>query len=152
MNPMKKHLSFGATFFAFCVLAPATMAQSQDARVVNYARRVKASTLDSSLPRTTVEAWFRSVVGPKAKITWEANDCGEQTGGPEPAKVDGPMCAQVEAKLEDDRKVGIFIAVGTFRRGIWGKPKVFYVYINDGRPVRHISALAELPALLKSQP
>lgn len=152
MSRMKKYLIFGATVCAFCVLAPATMAQSQDSRVVNYARRIKANTLDSSLPRTTIEAWFRSVVGPKAKISWEANDCGEQTGGPEPAKIDIPMCAQVEAKLEDDREVGIFIGVGTFRRGIWGKPKVFYVYINDGRPVRPISTLAELPALLKSQP
>lgn len=120
--------------------------------MVNYARRIKASTLDSGLPRTTIEAWFRSVVGPKAKISWESNDCGEQTGGPESAKIDIPMCAQVEAKLEDGREVGIFIAVGTASKGIWGKPKVFYVYLNDGGPVRPISALAELPTLLKSRP
>ena len=148
---MKEYLSVGVLFFAFCLLGSAIMAQSHETQVVNYARRIKASTLDSSLPRTSIEEWFRSVVGPKAKISWETNDCGEQTGAPEPAKTD-PMCAQVEAKLEDGREVGIFIGVGTFRRGIFGKPKVFYVYLNDGGPVRHISALAELPTLLKSRP
>lgn len=147
---MKEYLSVGILFFAFCLLAPVTMAQQDETRVVNYARRIKASTLDSSLPRTTIETWFRSVVGPKANISWEANDCGEQTGASEPARVDVPMCAQVEAKLTGDRKVGIFIGVGTFRKGIFGKPKVFFAYINDSGNIRHVSALGELPALLKS--
>ncbi len=147
---MKKYLSAGVLFFAFCFSGPAIMGQPHEKRVINYARRIRASTLDSSLPRTTIEAWFRSVVGRKAKISWETNDCGEQTGAPGAAKIDAPMCAQVRAKLEGNREVGISIAVGTFRKGIFGKPAVFYVYINDGGSIRPVSALAELPSLLKS--
>lgn len=147
---MRKYLSVSVLFFAFCLLAPVIMAQPDETRVINYARRIKASTLDSSLPRTTIEAWFRSVVGPQAKISWETNDCGEQTGAPGAAKRDVPMCAQVRAKLERGREVGVAIGVGTFRKGISGRPTVFYAYINDSGNLRHVSALGELSTLLKS--
>lgn len=150
LDLMKKYLGVGVLFFAFCLLSPATMAQPNETRVINYARRIKASTLDSSLPRTTIETWFRSVVGPKAKISWETNDCGEQTGAPGAAKIDVPMCAQVRATLEGNREVGVSIGVGTFRKGIFGKPTVFYAYINDSGSVRHVSALRQLSTLLKS--
>lgn len=149
---MKKYLSIAVVIVAFCWLVPMSMAQPRETQVVNYARRLKASALDSGLPKKSIEAWFRSVVGPKARISWEANDCGEQTGTPGAAITDTPVCAQVTAKLEGDREVGISIGVGTYRKGIYGKPTVFYAYINDSGTLRNVASLTELPALLKSRP
>jgi hypothetical protein len=39
-------------------------------------------TIEAKMPRVTFEAWLRDLVGDKPAITWEVNDCGEQTGSP----------------------------------------------------------------------
>ena len=78
-----------------------------------------------------------------APITWEVNDCGEQTGNPATDQGrDFPMC--VEADFDKDHAaVSVMVSVGTFRKGPSGVPLLFNISITEqsGRShsVRHLS-------------
>ena len=84
--------------------------------MIAYAKRIDVSTLDPQLPKQSLATWFRNVVGPRVELTWETNDCGEQTGGVADAGRDIPICVEVDATLADGRKVAVMIAVGTVKK------------------------------------
>jgi hypothetical protein len=120
--------------FLYCILVVtynSAVAQSRDERIIAYAKRIRVSSLDPTLPKQPIEIWLKSIVGSKAVLSWEVNDCGEQTGvAGDGSSVNPPLCAEVDAKLTDGRKVGILIAVGTHKSGLKGKPNLFYIYVN----------------------
>lgn len=124
-------------------------AQSNEKRIIAYARKIQASTLDSVLPNQPIEVWLKSIVGSKAIISWEVNDCGEQTGvAGDSSSIDSPTCAEVVSKLADGRKVGIQIIIGTYKTDIKCMPEVFYIYLDDHGKVKSATKLRELPALV----
>jgi hypothetical protein len=109
----------------------------------------RVSRLDSLLPRTPFLTWFKSVVGASAKIDWEINDCGEQTGSPAiDQQRDIPTCIEVTATLPDRRKVGVAVAVGTEQKGLTGLPTVFNVYLESGGEIFHLKRLSDIPRAL----
>lgn len=119
--------------------------QEKANEAVESVKHLAVSHLDASLPPVKFEAWFGMVVGRQAKIQWELNDCGEQTGDP---KTDGlrdmPMCVGVNADLPDGRKVGVLIHVGTNQKGLSGSPSVFDAYVEASgkrRPTKHLHDL-----------
>jgi len=133
----------------YFLASPSAKAQQQEKEIIAYAQNINVSALDSTLPEQLIEVWLSSLLGPKTTITWEVNDCGEQTGvAGDSSSINPPTCAQVTSNLEDGRTVGIQIIVGTFKEGIKGKPEVFFIYVENQGEFKSSSKLRELPALI----
>lgn len=139
-------------------IALATTAASQapskkdlDQRAIAAAKQVSVKSLDPALPDVPLEKWFQGVVGSDAKTWWEANDCGEQTGDPKTTPADPPLCAQVSAMIGDEGLgATVMVAVGTYKKGITGKPTVFYAGADAGEDVSApVKELHELPDAIK---
>ena len=121
-------------------------AQITQEDAIDLLEQYPTARLDSLLPKTSFLGWFRNVVGSEAKITWEINDCGEQTGVPEvDSQRDIPVCFEISALLPDRRIVGVAIAVGTEKKGLNGDPAVSNIYIDTGKGIQHIKRLRDLP-------
>ena len=92
------------------------------------------------------------MVGAKAEIKWEVNDCGEQTGNPELDKDrDFPICAEAQVTLEGKRKLHVVLPVGTHKTGVrTGPASFFYAAIveSDGSHT-WINTLSRLPEAIK---
>jgi hypothetical protein len=144
-------VSFILVFLAASILAESQAKRSVESTIA-YAKRSDVSRLDSRLPRQRFDDWFRSVVGPLAEIRWEANDCGEQTGGKADRRRDLPVCAQAEAFLSDGRKVVVTIAVGTMKKGLTRVPGgMYYSVVEQGDKLDTIKRLGDLPEMLRSK-
>ncbi len=106
-------------------LAAAQNANStRDRKVIAAAKAVYASKLETRLPPMPFNQWLRMVAGPGARITYEVNDCGEQTGTAADRERDFPMCVEAVAEERDHHVTIIALAMGTFRRGVFGEPSV----------------------------
>ena len=117
---------------------------------IDLLEQYPAARLDSLLPKTAFLSWFRNVVGSDAKITWEINDCGEQTGVPAvDQQRDIPVCFEISALLPDRRVIGVAIAVGTEKKGLSGDPAVYNIYIDTDKGTQHIKRLRDLPQALR---
>ena len=137
------------------LLAPAQLTQESrfEKRAVAYAQRISVSQLDDSLAERPFADWLKEIVGQKAEISWEVNDCGEQTGTGADKNRDIPMCVEAVARLSDGRNVYISISVGTVRKGIWGRPGVFFAFIQSGDVYSpDIKRLGDLPKMLNTRP
>lgn len=143
-----------AGVFLLLLVTPAAWAQgvqqrTLERRAIEAAKHVSAKSLDSVLPSQSFEKWLQSLIGPETRVAWESNDCGEQTGDPATTPSDPPVCAQASATLPDGRTVTVMIAVGTYKKGIRGKPQVFFIGLErkDGGSVP-VHTLHELPVAL----
>ena len=137
--------------FVASILAQAQAKHSAES-IVARAKSSDVSRVDSRLPRQRFDHWFNNVVGPLAKIRWEANDCGEQTGGKADKRRDLPVCAQAEAFLSDGRKVVVTIAVGTMKKGLTRVPGgMYYSVVEQGDTLDTIKRLGDLPEMLRSK-
>lgn len=137
-----------------CVAAAFTDVKAQssarDKRMINYARNLPVSKLDSALPKQRLETWLQSLVGAKTVISWEINDCGAQSGiAADDSRINPPLCAEAQAKLSSERQVIISIVIGTHKAGIKGSPEVLgAVYYNQDKTMT-LDKLRELSALLR---
>jgi hypothetical protein len=127
-----------------------------DAVVIEAAKKAIAQDIDPKLPKTTFDAWLRGVVGVQPLMTWEVNDCGEQTGNPAlDHGRDFPMCAEVHVVLGPNRDLRLSLAMGTFGKGLTkGKPALWMGSLQtpDGKS-QEVRTLSDLPALLvKKEP
>jgi hypothetical protein len=139
-----KRLAPCLTFVLFLSAPVSAQVTLEDA--IDLLGQYRVSRLDSLLPRTPFLTWFKSVVGTSAKIEWEINDCGEQTGAPAiDQQRDIPTCLEVTAVLPDQRKVGVAVVVGTERKGLSGLPVVTSVYLESGGEIFHLKRLSDLP-------
>jgi hypothetical protein len=123
-------------------------APTLEQRVVAMLQKLSAKSLDPDLPDQPFAEWFQSVAGKDAKVEWESNDCGEQTGDPKTTPADFPICGQASAKLSPARRVTVMVAVGSYKQGITGAPKVFFVGIDVEATFETVNSLHELPAAL----
>lgn len=98
------------------------------------------------MPRITLEYFLKSEAGRDAELTWEVNDCGEQTGNPADSGRDIPICVEADATLADGRVVSVAVAVGSARTGTQAVLRLFSVFVNGAR--KPISRLSEIPAEL----
>lgn len=107
-----------AIFTFILLLSGSTYSQITAEDAIDLLEQFPAASLDSLLPKTAFFSWFKNVVGSSAKITWEINDCGEQTGVPAVDQGrDLPVCFEISAVLPDRRILGVAIAVGTEKIG-----------------------------------
>lgn len=100
-------------------------------RTVEAVQHLSARAIDSTLTDTRFDRWFRQAVGANAWVSWEMNDCGEQTGSPADSARDFPTCVQAMAEWDDGRKALVWIAVGTVKRGVFAPPEL--IWASAGR-------------------
>ncbi|HYG98487.1 MAG TPA: hypothetical protein VD837_05095 [Terriglobales bacterium] len=130
---------------ASALLAQVASLTPADELVIARAKNTLVSELEPGMPKITLEYFLRSEVN--AELTWEINDCGEQTGNQSVDKGrDFPRCVEAKATLADGRLVVVMIAVGTMQTNTATKPRLFSMFVSGSRvSLRHLS---QLPAEL----
>jgi hypothetical protein len=146
-----------ATLLAFALSIGGSQAdtQARDAHAIATAKNTSVHRLDSSLPDKTLAKWLQDVVGHQARITWEVNDCGEQTGNPEVDKGrDFPMCVEAQATLQQKSKLSVSVSVGTFNTGVRAAAVRFAyaVIVGPDGSTRSIRKLSQVPEAIKAAP
>ena len=121
----------------------------RDRKAIAYTKALLASQLDPKLPAIPFERWLTKQSGEGAQISWEVNDCGEQTGTAEDRDSDFPMCVEAEAHMRDKRVIVVGIAVGTYQRGISGKPATWWITVgHDPSSDPPLNTLSDIPLRL----
>jgi hypothetical protein len=112
---------------------------------IQHAKSVLVSSLDSSLPKVSLE-FFLNYESGGADIRWEVNDCGEQTGNPVTDRgSDPPMCVEADF-AKDQTDVTVVVSVGTFQKGPSGKPSLFSATVQGpGGNSHSLRRLGDLP-------
>lgn len=146
-----------ATLLAFALSLGGSQAgvRARDARAITAAKSASAHRLDPSLPERPLEKWLRQAVGPQARIAWEVNDCGEQTGNPEVDKGrDFPMCAEAQIALPGKRTLYVSFSVGTVKAAVRaGSVRFAYAVIEQPHgPAKSIRKLSQVPEAIKATP
>ena len=133
------------------VLAAPVSAQAlNEAVAFKRVEQLSVARLDTLLQRQPFADWYRNTVGAAAKIEYEVDDCGEQTGNPAvDAGQDFPACVSVYADLPDGRQVGVSIVVGTLNQGLVGEPQLWMVFVRCGDRFSDVRRLGDLPAALR---
>jgi hypothetical protein len=112
---------------------------------IQHAKSVLVSSLDSSLPKVSLE-FFLNYESGGADIRWEVSDCGAQTGTTATDRgTESPMC--VGADFAKDRTdVIVVVSVGTFQKGPTGKPALVSVNVQGPGGISHsLRRLGDLP-------
>jgi hypothetical protein len=123
----------------------------RDRKTIAYTKAILVSKLDPKLPAIPFERWLIKEAGEGGQISWEVNDCGEQTGtaAEEDRDSDFPLCVEAEAHLRDKRVIVVSIAVGTYQHGITGKPATWWITVgHDPFSDPPLKTLSEVPLKL----
>lgn len=131
-------------------LSVAGQIKSFEKRAISSAQEMSASDLDAALPDRPFAGWFSKVIGPKAGVVWQLTECGDPLAASGEAGQDLPACAEVIARLPDERKVFVVISVGTFKKGLTGKPSFFGAVIKQNERLYQVRRLSELPQRLRA--
>src|SRR5262245_29833780 len=133
-----------------CILmAESTQVRSFEKHAISSAQEVSASDLDKALPDRPFAGWFNETIGPDAGVVWQLSECGEQITVPGETGNDLPACAEINAYLPDGRKVYVAISVGTFKKGMTGKPSFFLAVIEKNEELYAVRRLSALPQRLR---
>jgi TonB family protein len=122
--------------------------KSFEKQAISSAQEMSASGLDAALPDRPFADWFSEVIGPKAGVVWQLTECGERIAASGEAGHDLPACAEVNASLPGGLKVFVVISVGTFKKGLAGKPSFFCAVIEHNERLYQVRRLSELPQRL----
>jgi hypothetical protein len=130
--------------------------EKHQVEVIDYAKKYLVSDIEPNVPKMSFADWFQQIAGKEAKIVWDINDCGEQTGTSADRGRDFPMCLGAEAEKADVFQISVNIQFGTFGRGIMtDKPTVRFIFISReddfGRQPENLSDLAKSLAELMSK-
>jgi len=128
----------------------APQVDSLEKQALSLVRAMPASALDAELPGRPFASWFEQLTGPKAGVIWQLTECGEQIVAPDQTGQDPPACAEVNASLPDGRKVFVRISVGTFNKGLTGKPVLFLAVIEQNNQFYQAGRLSDLPEMLRA--
>ena len=97
-----------------------------DAKAIEAAKCTSVRQIEKSLPDKPFEKWLRDLIDPQARIVWEVNDCGEQSGNPEVGRGRNfPLCVSASVDLPAKRKLEVSLVVGTFKSGVETGPASF---------------------------
>jgi len=128
----------------------AAQTESFEKQAISLAQEMSASNLDAALPDRPFAGWLSEVIGPKAGVVWQLTECGERIAASGDAGHDLRACAEVNASLPGGRKVFIAISVGTFKKGLAGKPSFFRAVIEQNERFYQVRRLSELPQRLRA--
>src|SRR5215510_1402102 len=136
---------------ALCVLmVGAPQVDTLEKQALSLVRAMPASALDAELPGRSFASWFEHLTGPKAGVIWQLTECGQQIVATDQTGQDPPACAEVNASLPDGRKVFVMISIGTFNKGLTGKPVLFLAVIEQNKQFYQASRLSDLPEMLRA--
>jgi hypothetical protein len=122
---------------------------ARDRKAIAQTKALLVSQLDPKLSSIPFERWLIKEAGEGAQISWEVNDCGEQTGTAEDRDSDFPLCVEAEAHMRDKRVIVVSIAVGTYQRGITGKPATWWITVgHDPSSDPPLKTLSDVPLRL----
>jgi hypothetical protein len=126
---------------------------ASDAKAIEAAKHTSVGQIENSLPDKPFEEWLRDLIGPQAHMSWEVNDCGEQTGNPEIDKGRNfPMCVSAVVDLAGKRKLDVQLVVGTFKSGVKTGPASFHhaaILVPNGQ-TNFVKSLSLLPEAIKA--
>jgi len=131
-------------------MAGATQVESFEKLAISWAQAMSASDLDEALPNRQVASWFNQIIGPDAGVVWQLTQCGEQIAAPGGTGQDVPACVEITACLLDGRKVYVAISVGTFKKGLTGKPSFLLAVIEQNEELYPVHRLSSLPEMLRA--
>src|SRR5262245_5606711 len=131
-------------------LSVAGQIKSFEKEAISSAQEMSASALDAWLPDRPFAVWFSEVIGPKAGVVWQLTECGERIAASGEAGQDLPACAEVNASLPGGQKVFVVISVGTFKKGLTGKPSFFCAVVEQNERLYQIRRLSDLPQRLRA--
>ncbi|MBO0857674.1 MAG: energy transducer TonB [Chloracidobacterium sp.] len=141
---------FAITNMLFVWMIGAPQIDSFEKQALALVQAMPASDLDAKLPGRSFAGWFERVIGPKAGVVWQLTECGEQIVAPGESGQDMPACAEINAVLPDKRRVLIRISVGTFKKGLTGKPAFFGAVIEQNTGLYRVPRLYDLPEMLRA--
>jgi len=130
-------------------MAGATQVDPFEKQAISSAQKMPASDLDEALPDRPFSGWFNETIGPDAGVVWQLTQCGEPITAPGETGQDLPACAEINALLPDGRKVFVAISVGTFKKGMTGKPSFFLAVIEQNEKLYPVRRLSDLPERLR---
>ncbi len=78
-NMIKYSLPVSLSMLCSVSLSGQARAQEGDAHTIAFTKQINVSQLDPALSPQRLDEWVQTLAGPKATVTWEVNDCGEQT-------------------------------------------------------------------------
>ena len=115
-----------------------------------FSKQIDVTKLDASLPSESLHDWFNDLAKESEKVEWEFNDCGEQTGTEADRGRDFPKCLEgsIVSSTTHARMLAIQVYVGTWQRGIVGKPVLGL--ISDTKPGQSAMDARSLSALKKA--
>jgi hypothetical protein len=124
-----------------------------EARVVDYAKAIDVTQLDSSLPSQSLDEWLR--LGPPRLevLQWGNDNCELKPDYPAPPE-GYPVCARIAFRRG---RVGgwMLVRVGTTRDGIVEPPRflrgTIAVKSSNGIEYDKTEKLSELPALIEKR-
>src|SRR5215813_1472167 len=123
--------------------------ESFEKQALSSVQRMSASDLDAKLAGRPFALWLSQIIGPKAGVVWQLAECGEQIVSPEEPGRDLRACAEINASLPDGRRVFVAISVGTFKKGLNGKPAFFGAAIEQNSQLYPVRRLSDLPGMLR---
>jgi protein TonB len=124
--------------------------ESFEKQALSLVRATPASDLDAQLPARPFGGWLEQVFGAQAGVVWQLAECGEQITAPGGTERDIPACAEINAILPDGRRVFVAISVGTFKKGLSGKPAFVGAVIQQNDQLFRVRRLYELPEMLRA--
>jgi len=141
-------------FVSLGVFSATTMGQvyrhtAKESQAISYTKSTLVSRIEKGLPNTRFDAWLKKLGGRRTKIAWEVNDCGEQTGTAADRGRDFPMCVEAHAQ-SGEMAIVIGIMVGTFKKGITGRPIVRLAELHfEGEEHESIDKLVDFAAAIR---
>ncbi len=149
--PIRIVAIFGLLFLL--VVVGSAQSKKLETAAIKHAKSYRVSQIEKELPSEPFGSWFQELVGIKTPITWEINDCGEQTGTAADRGRDFPMCVEASAKRSVEFFISVNIQYRTFKRGITRmKPVVRYISIGEEIGGEYIESLVDLQKRLLQSP
>jgi hypothetical protein len=130
---------------------PGQTLTTTEGALIEAVRSTVAREIDPQLPSVSFEGWLTSVIGSQARVWWEVNDCGEQTGNPALDRGRNfPRCVQARAELTGNRALFVVLSTGPQQQQPGGVPGLHFAVLIPmaGRQVE-IRRLTDLASAIR---
>jgi hypothetical protein len=149
LSPVAKgqRASIQSMEFTVCLTWPAEAGppwMDQEDQAIARVKRLDVKDLDPKLGKAEFRYWFiASVAAQGAAVSYELNDCGEQSGGNDGRNM--PLCVEVRTTTRSGAGASVSILVGNSSSGVLsGIPVVFAVGLKQGDRYQSVESLGDL--------
>ena len=141
--------SFQSMDFTVCLTWPAEAGppwMEQEGQAIARVKNLDVQELDPKLGNAAFKYWFiTAVAAPGALVSYDLNDCGEQTGGPANEGRDIPSCVEVRTTTKAGATAWVMVLVGNTRVGVLsGTPVVYGAGLLQGDRMHEVKSLGDL--------